>query len=242
MFANVRSMSSKNTRKAKSLRAARGNARKQNVRSTRSPSARMVLYASPRTVMPQEFVTNMKYITGDVVTSVGGLLASIRFRSDAYDVDPALASTAMAGFAELASIYARFRCLRMSYKFSVANFEAFSVSIIHGFSNASVASGSLSIAFAGNPLFSTAMVGPATGMNTRTCRKSASIMAIAGTKQALFDDLYTGSTTSSTLATAGTCWCYLGIISPTVLTALGVYVTVEVTLQLQFYRSNLLAG
>jgi len=200
----------------------------------------VIMYQAPRTIMPDEFVTDLKYITDTIMTNAGGTKASLQFRTEAYDVDPALASTAMPGFLEMSSIYARFRCLKMSYKFSIANQEAFSVSIIHGFSNSSIASGALNIEYAGNPLFTTAIVGPATGMNTKVLRKSASIVKIAGTKQPLFDDLYTGSTASATLPTAGTNYCYVGVITPIVMTALGVFVTVEVTLKLQFYRMKLL--
>jgi hypothetical protein len=183
----------------------------------------------------------LKYIVQDIVTNVGGVLASIRFRTEAYDVDPALASTAMPGFAELALLYARFRTMGMSYKFSVANQEAFSLSVIHGFSNSSIASGALVLAYAGNPLFKTAILGPLTGQNRGQFSQRRTVREISGTDQSLFDDLYTGSTASATLATAGTAWCYFGILSPVALTAAGVLVTVEVTLDIEFYRPNLLA-
>jgi len=192
--------------------------------------------------MPDEFDTKLKYIVQDVVTNVGGNVASIRFRSEAYDVDPALASTAMPGFAEFALFYARFRTLGLRYKFSAANQEAFSLSVIHGFSNSSIASGSLTIVFAGNPLMHTKILGPATGQNVGVFQQSASVVKISGTGQPLYDDLFTGSTTSATLATAGTVYCNFGIISNAALTALGVLVTVEVELSLRFYRPNFIAS
>jgi len=233
-------MKSNNSRKAKSLRAARGGSqsRKTNGRGIGSlPGGEgITLYKSPRTVMPSTYVTNLKYIVQDTVTNVGGVRASISFRTEAYDVDPALGSTAMPGFAELGALYARYRALRMTYKFSVANQEAFSITTIHGFSNSSIASGSLSIGYAGNPLFNSGMLGPLTGQGRATYRQSASVVAVAGSQQPLFDDLYTGSTASATLATAGTTWCYFGVITPVVMTAAGVLVTVEITLQVQFYR------
>lgn len=191
--------------------------------------------------MPSTFRTTMKYIVQDIVTNVGGVLASIRFRTDAYDVDPALASTAMPGFAELALIYARFRAIGMGYKFSVANQEAFSLSVIHGFSTSSIASGSLVLTYAGNPLFHTAILGPLTGQNRGQFSQRKTVREISGTDQSLFDDIYTGSTASATLATAGTVWCNFGILSPVALTAAGVLVTVEVTLDLELYRPLLLA-
>lgn len=202
----------------------------------------MTLYSSPRNIMPQEYDTRLKYIVQDNLTTVGAFQTSIKFRTDAYDVDPTLASTAMPGFAELAAIYSRFRTLKIGYKFTVMNAEAFSQTVIHGFSGASIATGALNISYAGNPLFWTSGVGPATGQNRGIFKRKVSVVEIAGTQQALVDDLYTGSTTSSTLATAGTNWCYIGNISPIAQTAAGMIVTVEIELTVRFYRPNTLAA
>jgi len=229
-------MSNQRRRSAKPLRVVR-----QKSQSRNPPQRRLVgmtMYRSVRPVMPQEFDTRLKYLVQDVVTNIGGVAASVKFRTEAYDVDPALASTAMPGFAEFAAFYARYRTLAMRYKFSAANQEAFSLTVIHGFSNSSIASGSLSIGFAGNPLMSSSILGPATGMNTKVFSRKASVVAIAGTQQPLVDDLYTGSTTSATLATAGTVYCNFGILSSAALTALGCLVTVEVELTIRFYRPN----
>jgi hypothetical protein len=186
--------------------------------------------------MPAQYNTSLKYIIETVVTSVGALQTSNQYRTEAYDVDPGFASTAMPGFTELAAFYQRFRALRIGYKFSVANQEAFSVACIHGFSALAISSASLNIQYGGNPLFSTAMLGPATGMNTKTFQAKKSVSEIVGTSQPLYDDLYTGSTTAATLATAGTVYCYFGIVAPQALTALGVLCVTEITLDLQFYR------
>jgi len=229
-------MARNRSRKAKSLRAARGSARKQNAGIT-SPErgSGLVMYSSPRAVMPPQYNTRLKYIIDTVVTNVAATQASVRYRTDAFDVDPTLGSTAMPGFTELAGLYARFRTTRLSYKFSVANQEAFTMAILHGFSRTSIASGSLNLQYAGNPLFRTSMLGPATGKGTGIYRGSSSIVGIYGTRQPMFDDIFTGSTTSSTLSANGTAYCYLGIISPVALTALGVNLVAEITLDVQFY-------
>jgi hypothetical protein len=229
-------MARKRTRNAKPLRAVRGGSRSRRTTQSARSLAVSPMYKSPRAVMPSEFTTTLKYIVQDVVTNVAGTKASIRFRSEAYDVDPAIASTAMPGFVEFAGFYARYRTLALGYKFSVSNQEAFSMSVIHGFSTTSIASGSLNIEYSGNPLFRTQMLGPATGEGQAVLSGKKSIVQISGTNQALFDDIYTGSTASATLASAGTVYCYFGIITPAALTALGCLVTVEVSLDLTFYR------
>jgi hypothetical protein len=190
--------------------------------------------------MPQEYRTVLRYNTYGLVTAIAGFGASVKFGTNAYDVDPAVGSTAMPYFAELAAIYGRFRTLRISYKFIVMNQEAFPVTILTGFSQTSLSSGSLT-AYAGNPLWKTTAVGPLTGNSTKTIQDSKTVCQIYGSQQPLFDDLFTGSTTSSTLATASTMWAYCGINSVNPLTAVGMIVTTEISLDVLFFRPNLLA-
>jgi hypothetical protein len=235
-------MSSKRKRSAKSLRAARGGSRlRKTNRNPVTDLAKMNLYRSPRIGMPQEYRTTLKYHTYGIVTNAAGFVASIRFGTNAYDVDPAVGSTAMPYFLELSAIYGRFRTLRIGYKFVVQNQEAFPISILTGFSQSVIASGSLGIAYAGNPLFRMTGIGPANGMGVKTLSGSKTVCEIYGGQQPLFDDLFTGSTTSSTLATASTMWCYCGVNSTNALTALGMIVTTEVSLDVLFFRPNLLA-
>lgn len=199
-------------------------------------------YRSIRPIMPQEWVTDLKYSVQGQLTSVGAVRTSFQYRTEAYDVDPLLASTAMPGFAELSTIYARWRCLRMSYKVDFANMEAFPLTVFTGFSNSSIASGSITEAMMGNPLWKNKMIGPITGDGVARLTDSKTITQISGTKQALYDDLFTGSTQSATLPTAGTCYCYAALVSPVVLTAAGCIVNVVVTLKLQFYRPATLSA
>jgi len=120
-------------------------------------------------MMPESWDATLKYAVLNTVTNVAGFAASVRFGTNAYDVDPALGSTAMAGFAEFAAFYKKFRTLKIRYKFSVSNSEAFPMTIIHGCSTTVVASGSLGIGYSTNPLFTTAQIGSTDGVDTKTC-------------------------------------------------------------------------
>jgi hypothetical protein len=237
-------MPRKRSRNAKPLRAVRGGSQLRKAKAPRPKNignaSGLIMYKSPRTIMPTQYNTRLVYLIDTVVTNVGNTQASIRYRNEAFDVDPSLGSTAMPGFTEFAGFYQRFRTLGIGYKFSYANQEAFSNTLIHGFSTSSIASGSLNLQYAGNPLFTTTMVGPLTGMNVGMVSNHKSIVDIFGTQQPLYDDLFTGSTTSATLSTTATCYCYLGVIGPVVLTAAGVLVTVEIHLDLQFFRPTFL--
>jgi hypothetical protein len=199
----------------------------------------LTMYNSPRIIMPAEFDVTLSYNVQTLVNNVGGLLASTRYGTNAYDVDPSIGSTAMPGFAEFAGFYAKFRTIAIGYKFSCANKESFPVTIIHGFSNSVVASGSLNIPYVGNPFWGTTIAGPLTGMCKATVFGKRSVCEITGTQQPLFDDLYTGSTTSSTLATGSTKWAYLGLVSDTLMVS-GVIVNVHITLDIRFFYMNFL--
>jgi hypothetical protein len=190
------------TQKAKPLRAVRGSAQLRNAKGVRREvnTQGMTLYSSPRTIMPAQYNARLKYLIEVVNTGIGNTQASIQFRSEAYDVDPAFASTAMPGFTEFAGFYQRYRTTRLGYKFSAANQEAFSMAVIHGFSATTIGAASLNLQYAGNPLFQTGMLGPATGQNRQVFQDERSVSDIVGTKQPIYDDLYTGSTTSATLA------------------------------------------
>lgn len=235
----MRPMSTKSKRSAKVLRAPRG--RKTSVKkNNQNYRGAFPMWKSPRMIMPNEYDTTLRYIVTNTVGSAAAVLASIRFQSNAYDVDPALGSTAMAGFTEFAGFYARFRTLGMTYKFNSCNQEAFPVSIIHGFSSNSIATGSLGMNYGEGPLMRTAILGPLTGQCRGTYTQSATTQQIVGTAQALYDDVYTGSTTSSTLPTGGTVYCYFGAAAPTAFTAAGILVQVEINLHIRFYKLNFL--
>jgi len=202
---------------------------------------RMMMYKSPRTIMPQQYTTTFKYITQKTIVNVGGISASALFRSDLYDIDTAFASTACPGFTELSAMYARFRTLSMSYHFSFSNLEAFPGTIMAGFSNSQIGLTSVGITYAGNPLWKIDEIGDRIGFGIKKLKGRCSVVKCAGTKQPLYDDLYTGSTTSQTLATAGTMWLYATFLSSQVQTV-GVNVTCVVTVKATLYRPTFMSA
>lgn len=202
----------------------------------KSPSYAM--YKSPRHVFPQEYVTQLTYSVIQQVGTAGLLNSSLNYTSDAYDVDPAFASTAMPGFAEAAAIWARFRTLAMSYQVEFVNLEAFSVGVYAGFATQSA--GTSGAVVEGNPNYKSRFLGPAGGQPRAMLKGSKSILAITGTKQALYDDLFTGSTGSSTLSSAGKCFVDIGINTSGPLFVNGASVKVNICLKVQFYRPFLL--
>jgi len=191
---------------------------------------------------PATVTVPLKYLVHGTLNNAGAIRVSNSYRTDAYDVDPAIGSTAMPGFAEWATIYQRFRTLEMAYEHRIANNEAFALNILHGFSPNLISSGTFTITMTGNPNFSLNQVGALTGKSTAVVRGQKSVCAIVGSTQPLYDDLYIGSTTSQTLATAGTVYCHIGLVCPGALVFVaGAEVITTITLWVQFLRPNVLS-
>jgi hypothetical protein len=164
---------------------------------------------------PPDFVrTPLRFIVPLAQLTGGGTTNSFKFSSNAYDVDTALASTAIAGFSELAYIYSRFRTLGMKYSFDLENQEAFPAQFIHGFTPTSLGATSVGANYAGNRYMHQGLLSPVNGSHsTRRLSGSVSIAALFGDKGAFTDDLYTGSTTSSSLSSSRTAYLYIGTVA-----------------------------
>lgn len=200
------------------------------------------MYKSPRELMPQEYVTTLTYSVQGVLTNSPAAVATKAFRSEAYDVDPALATTAMPGFAELAQLYSRYRCLSMSYDIQTCNREAFALQVMTGFTATNVAFNT--VEYLGNAYVKSQIISAKGGLDRCRLKGSVSAVQLFGTRQAIYDDLFTGSTASATLANAGTMNLYYSILSPSLglTVAGGVDFNAEVRLRLQFYRPYALIG
>jgi len=232
-------MSRKSNMNTKSFRAAP--ARKSRVKKNQklgNASAGSLMYVPRQIAFPDSLRTQLRYVVPMTLITGGGLLNSVRMTSNAYDVDPALGSTAMSGFTELAAVYSRFRTLVMSYKFQIVNLELFGQALIHGLSTTSISSGSLGESYSENSRFTQTVITQLNGSRSMLeVSGRATIKDLFGTNQALYDDLFTGSTTSSTLASTGTAFAYVGLIGTAVQVA-GFQVSGTITLDLLFDRKN----
>jgi hypothetical protein len=233
-------MSKRQNKTAKSLRAARGRKPRYNNNKLALNTAEAgKIWNLPKQIgAPDTIRVELEYIIPLTQITGGGTTNCLRFTSNAYDVDAALASTAMAYFAEYAVIYSRFRTLRMSYCFMIENQEAFPTGTIYGFMTNSLGSTSVGQNYAGNPHMHTGILSAINGSRSvSTYRGSVAINQLFGSNQALFDDLFTGSTTSSTLSSSATANLYIGTVSASV-PVNGQFVTGFVKLDLLFSRRN----
>jgi hypothetical protein len=182
--------------------------------------------------------TKLRYVLPfQTVLNAGSTVSSLKFTSNAYDVDAALGSTSMGYFSELAQIYARFRTLGMKYRFDVSTNETHSLAYVHGFMSQSLSSTGVGLNYAESPYVSVQLSGGINADPTKSFTGQVTVSQFFGTKQALVDDTFTGLTTSSTLPTSGTMFLYIGAVSTATLAA-GFDVTGFIELDLMFYDRN----
>lgn len=236
MSSNNNINSQKRKRSARGRKTRKNKNQSQQSMLTNHSQAGSAWNIPKRIAFPDSLRTVLKYTIPVQQVLGGGTTNSLRFTSNAYDVDSALASTSMSYFAELAAVYTRFRTLSVSYTFDVVNVEAFPISIIHGIMTNSLGSTSLGQNYAGNPYMRTLIVSPINGSkSTHRLRGGVSIAKLFGSNQATFDDLFTGSTTSSTLSSSATANIYVGSVGAAVPVA-GWFVTGTISLDLVFSR------
>jgi len=229
-------MSKRQGKKAKSLRAAPG---KKSSRVNKNSSHAGSIWSIPKWLgFPDSTRADLRYVIPLTQLTGGGTTNSFRYTSNAYDVDSALASTAMAYFGELAIVYSRFRTLSMKYCFKITNQEAFPAQVVYGFMTNSLGSTSVGGNYAENKYMHMSLLSAINGSDsTLTLNGQVSINDLFGSNQALFDDLFTGSTTSSTLSSSATANLYIGTIAAAV-PVNGQFVTGWIELDVLFTRRN----
>jgi hypothetical protein len=92
---------------------------------------KVIRYILPKggKICPDHFVSRLTYKDTAVHTNVGFNNSQWRYRNSGYDPDPALGTGALAGFAELATLYTSYRVLRIEYEIVAYNMETFPVQI-----------------------------------------------------------------------------------------------------------------
>lgn len=131
-------MSNKNTtkrnRKRKQTRGEAGNAVASTIQRINPRDEKVVMF---KDVIPNKLVTRLKYIiSGNALLNAGFNTVSRQMNANGvYDVDPALASTAVPGFTEFSGLYLKYRVLKTKSTCTFINREAFPVLINLGFEN-----------------------------------------------------------------------------------------------------------
>lgn len=204
---------------------------------------RYAMYRSPRTIMPQEYVTNLRYgISFNTIVATSTNYSLCTLKSDPYDVNAALGNTAMPGFTEFAGFYARYRTLRFGYNITFVNNESFPVTVT-ALLSPQIPGTTTNISTVGNPLSKSLTLSGLDGQPKGTLKGNYSIAAINGSRNSLFADDWEGDTGGnglgfSTLQRVMYLSCFANSYAPC---TDGVFKTIVITLTVQFSQPRWLA-
>jgi len=187
-------------------------------------------------IVPNRIVSRLKYICNRILSNTGLNTCSIQFRSNGlYDVDPAVASSSVPGFAEWLTLYQRYRVLKCHTKCTFVNREAFPVIINLGFDTQPYTANTKVLAYYEGSNQKTQILGTNAASFGTTIEMSRG-PEIVGDNMALNDFGYTGTVASN----PSSLWyhsisadaSYLG----TVFTTLGVAVRWETEFETEFFE------
>jgi hypothetical protein len=165
-------------------------------------------------ICPPKILTRLQFVKSSFLTSAGGATTSLTMRPNGpYDVDPTVASTAIAGFTEWAAIYGVNRVLRCRVKCIVINLEAFPIVCGFGYFPFVLAAGAFTHDEYGNKNCTQRFISPTLcGGDRAEYEGTMDLEKLFGiiTKGDLTQFYGTSGSNPSTLSS----WC-LGIYSPT---------------------------
>lgn len=135
-------------------------------------------------LLPPRVLTHLRFHVFGVINRAGFPNMSSRYvPTYAYDVDPSVGSTAMAGYAEFALLYRYYRVRKAKMTISFANNEAFNVLAWLSPFNFDPGNNVVSTTvqdYLANPSAKTIQLGPLTGRNTATLRCTATTASFGG--------------------------------------------------------------
>lgn len=147
-------------------------------------------------IVPSETMVTLGFSTTINLTSGNPYYAYPLTPNAAYDVDPAIGSTATQGLTEFAALYSKMRVLGYSgtVDFYNAGINATEFTLLHSRTNNSVTNGGGNVDLTlvdMNPFCQRALAGHAySGTSIRSMSFSHPVTEIVGSKQPLTDDLY----------------------------------------------------
>jgi len=199
-----------------------------------------IVVRQPGFVIPNQTISNMHFWAMQTHSNNGIAYTNVRYTpNNAYDVDPLVGSTAIAGLTEMAAFYSGMRVIKYRYDIDISNNEAFPVTVycvpilIPGTDpGADTISG---LDYPMNPLSKTFVLS-AKGGQDRCKFKGVVDLPKLYTKQVLTDDNYAQST-AATLAAGFRIYIVLGgLAGSTTFTAAGITYSSHFYLETVFYN------
>lgn len=179
----------------------------------------------------------LKYLASGVINQTGLTYANVRYEpSYAYDVDPALGSTSMPGFAEYAAIYRLYRVRSSRIRVTYANLEAFPVVFCICPANTDPGSNTANYKnYFSSTLGRTKTIGPLTGNSAGVLSHAASTNVIGGVKDMQVLDGYCGSTNGGTVP-PNNWWWFVGVLGFSNFTGAGLGIQASIEVEVEFFE------
>lgn len=191
-------------------------------------------------VFPPRMPMKLKFWGQQVLSLAASVSANYRWRpTGAFDIDPALGGTSMAGYAECAAFYATYRVSSSKIKVTVNNPSAVSpitVIVLPMNADPSNAFGAANIiASVGNPYAKTKMTG-LLGSPATVIENQMTTVKIFGDSEVFYDHNFTSLVT--TVPNNNWFWNYC-LYAPAFI-ATNIVATVEIEVDIEFYDRNFL--
>jgi len=188
-------------------------------------------------IMPRSFDTHLTFLdtTHTSINNPGTSFVALRYKANsAYDLDPLIGGTTIAGFAELSALYVYYRVIDVVFDVSMSNLEtgtAVSAVILPFNLDPGATPGSVLESWFMNPYARTHILGPRGGMDSGRLISKYSGRRVTGTPAYLFDDNYRALTTGNPV---NTWYVALGLFTNSTVFSSGVSITIRIKLRVRF--------
>lgn len=191
-----------------------------------------------RSFAPPRVLVQLKFFKTGNISGAGTSAGERLFPTNAYDVDPLFASTAMPGFSEWGLLYRSYRTLSSKISVEFSNMSAYPMAIVLGPANYDyITSWSASnfTSLSSQPTSKNGVLSAVGGQDRATLRCSARTNQFAGVMSNAWD-AFVGRTDGSSSPAQSWGFFFGGQIQGTTVNTPGFNVTVRMTVELEFFE------
>jgi hypothetical protein len=238
-------MSRRQTRNKNTKKVRKPNLSTLNDGVLAQPNALVRLPKSVSSIMPDRFYTTLKFFGyGNISVAIARQANGARYRpTAAYDIDPALGSTATPGFSELAAFYANYRVTSSRMRLEANSSSAASGAIIVlaplNQDPGAAPSDATIQQWIEQPYSKLKAMGVA-GSNAVVIEKTMSTEKIFGSKMVYFDDAFTSAVTTN--PTNNWYWAIGAIVPVPAVAIQTINVLIEIYIGVEFFSRKVLSS
>jgi len=213
------------------------NTRNRKPRNDERPSTALRVRGI-RSFAPPRILVDLHFFKAGNLSGAGQVTGQRLFPTNAYDVDPLFASSAMPGFAEWGAMYRSYRTLSSKIKIDFANMCTYPVSIVLGPANYDyIATWTPSnyTTLSSQPTSKTKVLAAAGGQDRATLSCSARTNQFAGVMSNAWD-AFVGRTDGSSSPAQSWGFFYGGAIQGSTTISPGITVAIRLTVTLEFFE------